>query len=247
MSLESIIENAHLLLHITLNANVGFAEISADREKLIFTNKEKELLKWLERLESLKNQRREQEYALQIQKHMSTFNLVETANEFRLKEEIKKKEKELALLRTKNMVKDKVIGSVEIGRAILSSLYSSNSGSHVSCLTKLVNERDSLVSEFLTSHQELLKARTELAKLQQSVIMCHNDNRELTRKIKDVRSQSSASTSADLNRLQRDLSEAEAKLEVTKNVLQDLILESGVNWVADEHLLKLMLNIGKEI
>ncbi|CAG8638327.1 6679_t:CDS:2, partial [Acaulospora morrowiae] len=179
--------------------------------------------------------------------HMSTFNLVETENEFRLKEEIKKKEKELALLRTKNMLKDKAIGSVEIGRAILSSLYPPNSGSHISCLTKLVNERDSLVSEFLTSHQELLKARTELAKLQQSVIMCHNDNRELMRRIKNVRSQSSVSTSADLNRLQRDLSEAEAKLEVTKNVLQGLILESGVNWVADEHLLKLMLNIGKEI
>ncbi|CAG8536042.1 633_t:CDS:2 [Acaulospora colombiana] len=65
-----------------------------------------------------------------------------------------------------------------------------------------MDERDSLVTEFLNSHQELFKAQTELAQLQQSTISRLKDNRELMRKVKDIRLNSNASTSTDFNRLQ---------------------------------------------
>ena len=47
--------------------------------------------------------------------------------------------------------------------------------------------------------------------------------------------------------LRRNLTNARSKREIVRNVLQGLILESGVEWADDEHLLKLMLVIGEEL
>ena len=47
--------------------------------------------------------------------------------------------------------------------------------------------------------------------------------------------------------LRRNLTNARSKREIVRNVLQGIILESGVEWADDEHLLNLMLVIGEEI
>ena len=47
--------------------------------------------------------------------------------------------------------------------------------------------------------------------------------------------------------LKKILTNARAKREIALNVLQGLILESGVEWANDKHLLKLMLVIGEEL
>jgi len=46
--------------------------------------------------------------------------------------------------------------------------------------------------------------------------------------------------------LRRNLANVRARRETARNILQGLILESGVEWADDEHLLKLMLIIGDE-
>ncbi|RHZ89693.1 hypothetical protein Glove_12g39 [Diversispora epigaea] len=217
--------------------------MSTELNKFIFTGIEEELLTCMKHLESLKTQRCEQEYALQIQKYVSTSSTSTTSNinEFKLKERINLKKKELLNLKAINIVKDKAIESIEIGRVIINSLYPKESELSLqnSQFNELLNTRDSFVSEFLKSHQELLKVQAEMTKLQQAVIVRQHDNRELTKKIKKINQ-----SSIGLNSMQSDVSNTKAKIAIVKNVLQGLILESGINWVEDEYLLKLMLKIG---
>ncbi|CAG8438200.1 8888_t:CDS:2 [Diversispora eburnea] len=220
--------------------------MSTELNKFIFTRKEEELLTYMKRLESLRAQRCEQEYALQIQKCVSTTTTSSTSNinEFKLKERINLKKKELSNLKATNLVKDKAIESIEIGRVIINSLYPKELELSLqnSQFNELLNTRDSFVSEFLKSHQELLKVQAEMTKLQQAIIVRQHDNRELMKKIKNIKQ-----SSIDFNSMQSDLSNTMAKIEIVKNVLQGLILESGINWVEDEHLLKLMLKIGNDL
>ncbi|KAF0391235.1 hypothetical protein F8M41_010765 [Gigaspora margarita] len=253
MSLKFITEAANLLLKTTLNANVGFTEISINKEKFIFTYKEEELLKLVERLELLKKQQREQEYALQKQQQISSSIFAEPTDEVELKKRIDEKKQILLDLKAKNLVKDKAVECIETGRVISTTIFLE--GSQLSpqalCLKDMIKERDRLVIEILNSHQELLKAQTELMELEQDVIKRHRDNRQLMKQIIDMRtSNSDDSDSQDAKMVQRtkkELVSARAKREVIRNVLQGLILESGIDWTEDEQLLNLLLMIGEEL
>ncbi len=112
MSLEAIIETANLLLQTTLNANVGFQEISAKKEKFIFTHKEEEILKLVMHLEQLKKQRRDLQYTLEKKRwleHFTSSELDETSEETSLGERIKEKRKVWTALNSKNQVIDKAV------------------------------------------------------------------------------------------------------------------------------------------
>jgi|SRR3954451_197884 len=110
MSLEAIVESASLLLQTTLNANIGFTEISTNKEKFIFTHKEEEILKLAARLELIKKQTRVLQYTLQRKRWLEhfVFSNLDEENEI-LEERNKEKKKVLAALNTKNRVKDKAV------------------------------------------------------------------------------------------------------------------------------------------
>ena len=88
MSLETIVESANLLLQTTLNANIGFSEISTNNEKFIFTCKEEEVLKLAARLELLKKQIRVLQYNSQRKRWLEQFDFsgLDEVNEETLKE-----------------------------------------------------------------------------------------------------------------------------------------------------------------
>ncbi|CAG8610361.1 10306_t:CDS:2, partial [Cetraspora pellucida] len=245
MSLKFIAEAANLLLQTTLNANVGFTEISINKEKFIFTYKEEELLRLVERIELVKKQQSEQEYALQKQQQISSLIFAEPTDEVELKKRIDEKKQILLDLRAKNLVKNKAIECIETGRVISATIFPEESqlSPQALCLKDMISERDRLVSEILKSHQELLKAQTELIELQQAVI----NNRQLMKQIHDKRTSfSDNSDSQDTRMIQRtkkDLADIRGKREVVRNVLQGLILESGVDWAEDEYLLNLLLMV----
>ncbi|PKC07590.1 hypothetical protein RhiirA5_479526 [Rhizophagus irregularis] len=137
----------------------------------------------------------------------------------------------------------------------MTSLFSEgNKTSYESCLNEMINHRDILVSGFLKSHQELLGIQYELTNLKKAVIVRHIENRILMRQINEITSkpmtkyyESSGNNQAEILQLKINLTNARSKREIVRNVLQGLILESGVEWANDEHLLKLMLVIGEEI
>src|SRR5687767_10677279 len=111
MSLESIVETANLLLQTTLNANIGFTEISTNKEKFIFTHKEEEILKLAARFELIKKQTSGLQCTLQRKRWLEHFGFsnLDEENENSLEERIKEKKKVLAALNTKNRVKDKAV------------------------------------------------------------------------------------------------------------------------------------------
>ncbi|RIB28041.1 centromere protein H [Gigaspora rosea] len=115
----------------------------------------------------------------------------------------------------------------------------------------MIKERDRLVIEILNYHQELLKAQTELMELQQDVIKRHRDNRQLMKKIIDIRTSISDDSDSQearmVQRTKKELADARGKREVIRNVLQGLILESELDWTEDEQLLNLLLMIGEEL
>ena len=166
--------------------------------------------------------------------------------------------------------------SAETGRVIMASLFSEgDKTSHENCLNRMINQRDLLVSEFLKSHQELLSVQYELTELKQAVIglfcifycktiiICdtkililifhlvrHKENRILMKKINELTFKpryENLENNEIILQLKRNLMNVRAKREIVRNVLQGLILESGVDWADDEHLLKLMLVIGEEL
>ncbi|CAI2163060.1 11383_t:CDS:2 [Funneliformis geosporum] len=260
MSLEAILESANLLLQTTLSSNIGFEEILC-KEKFIFTYKEEEILKLATRLEKLKKQRRDLQYTLQRKSYLENFTSGpdEASEKTSLEVRIKEKKKTLANLNTKNQVKNKAVENNETGRVILASLFSegNKTSSHESCLNEMINKRDLLVSEFLKSHQELLKVQNDLTNLKKAVIARHRENRTVMTKINELisnpiekyyeNSGNNRAKTLQLKSLTNDLANARSKREIARNILQGLILESGVDWVNDEHLLKLMLMIGEEI
>jgi hypothetical protein len=82
----------------------------------------------------------------------------------------------------------------------------------------------------------------------------HTENRILMKQINEITSkpmtkyyENSENNQAEILQLKINLTNARSKREIVRNVLQGLILESGVEWADDEHLLKLMLVIGEEL
>ncbi|CAG8442783.1 4048_t:CDS:2 [Funneliformis mosseae] len=260
MSLDAILESANLLLQTTLSSNIGFKEI-LNNEKLIFSHKEEEILKLATRLEQIKEQRRDLHYTLQRKSCLENFTTGsdEASEIISLEVRIKEKKKTLASLNSKNQVKDKAVENTETGQVILTSLFSegNKTSSHETCLNEMINKRDLLVSEFLKSHQELLKVQYELTNLKKAVIARHRENRTLMMQINEFISKpiekyyensgNNQAVTLQLKSLSNDLANARAKREIVRNILQGLILESGVDWANDEHLLNLILIIGEEI
>ncbi|GBC08669.1 hypothetical protein RclHR1_00830020 [Rhizophagus clarus] len=258
MSLEAINESANLLLQTTLNANIGFTEIFTNKEKYIFTCKEEEILNLATRLELLKKQIRVLQYTLQRKiclEHFESSDLDGENVETSLEERNKEKKSVYAALNTKNRVKDKATENTEAGRVIMASLFSEgNKTSYESCLNEMINQRDILVSGFLKSHQELLGTQYELINLKKTVIVRHIENRILMKQINEFISkpitkyyENPENNQAEILQLKVNLTNARSKREIVRNVLQGLILESGVEWADDEHLLNLMLVIGEEL
>ncbi|CAG8610866.1 1815_t:CDS:2, partial [Paraglomus occultum] len=252
MSLESIADTATQLLQITLRANVGFAELSTANDKSIFTAKEKELLQLVNHLEWIKHQQREYEYVIEKQK-LEFAETNDLRTEHALARQIDTLKKELAKQVSANFVKNEAIKTVEIGKSILNSQFSdakTNSSPEAIILNELVEERDQYVSEFLLMHQELVKVQSELSKVQLAIIARHEDNRELMKEINDafdISKTASSSTNSEAKALQKSHKDVIAKRDIIRNVLQGLVLESGVRWTKDGHLLNIMLMIGQEL
>ncbi len=82
----------------------------------------------------------------------------------------------------------------------------------------------------------------------------HRKNRILMTQINELISKSTEKSHVNsensqaeiILQLRRNLANVRARRETARNILQGLILESGVEWADDEHLLKLMLIIGDE-
>ncbi|KAF9583016.1 hypothetical protein BGW38_010419 [Lunasporangiospora selenospora] len=118
-----------------------------------------------------------------------------------------------------------------------------------------IDERDRLVSEFLKIHQELQGVQRELSPIQTEVLDCQNENRNLVRAVEEATAtlrDSSITKDTEKSRLSEKRTEEElkalsVKYNVISNVLQGLLLESGIDWADDPHYLNVMLKLRRPL
>ncbi|KAG0251343.1 hypothetical protein DFQ27_008825 [Actinomortierella ambigua] len=159
---------------------------------------------------------------------------------------------ELAVAASVEAVRTKVLDSAHAYQVVLRSLFSRNEKDvDKKELAKTVYERDELVSQYLLIHRDLQKTRLELASAQKDVLDCQGENRALVQRLSEetaalkeaAESQQSSSHRKMAHRTEEELKSVTVKYNIASNVLQGLILESGVDWASDPHLLDVMLKL----
>ncbi|KAF9109348.1 hypothetical protein BGX27_007733 [Mortierella sp. AM989] len=120
-------------------------------------------------------------------------------------------------------------------------------------LAKAIEERDEAVSQFLHIHKELQQIRQDLSATQVQVLDCQDNNRKLAQILSEetaamkeaTTSQDSGSNRRMNQRMDEELQNINIKHNVISNVLQGLLLESGVDWANDPHYLDVMLKLSE--
>ncbi|KAF9971195.1 hypothetical protein BGZ73_005908 [Actinomortierella ambigua] len=145
---------------------------------------------------------------------------------------------ELAVGASVEAVRTKVLESAHAYQVVLRSLFSRNEKDvDKKELAKAIHERDELVSRYLLIHRDLQTARLNLASAQKDVL-------EETAALKEASElQISSSYRKMAHRTEEELKSVTIKYNIASNVLQGLILESGVDWASDPHLLDVMYKL----
>ncbi|KAF8948011.1 P-type ATPase [Haplosporangium gracile] len=158
---------------------------------------------------------------------------------------------ELAVAAALETVRVKVINSARSLPVVLRSLFKQDHDQDEKILADAINKRDEAVSEYLHIHKDLQTARNDLAETQIKVLDLQDENRRLaqalaheTATIKEgATSQEAVSNRRMAQRIEEELKTITIKYNVVSNVLQGLLLESGVDWSNDPHYLDVMLKL----
>ncbi|KAF9935274.1 hypothetical protein FBU30_004849 [Linnemannia zychae] len=118
-------------------------------------------------------------------------------------------------------------------------------------LSDAIKKRDEAVSEYLHIHKDLQTARHDLAEVQVQVLDLQDENRKLAQALaqeaaaikEGASSQDATSNRRMTQRIEEELKTITIKYNVVSNVLQGLLLESGVDWSNDPHYLDVMLKL----
>ncbi|KAF9981359.1 hypothetical protein BGZ65_004036 [Modicella reniformis] len=155
-------------------------------------------------------------------------------------------------------VRAKVVDSAHYYQVVLSVIFKDDkdpeekySTDEYRLLADAIQERDTAVSEYLRTHRELQQARQELSASQIQVLDCQDDNRKLVQLLSNetaAAKEATVSRDSDGNRraaqrMEEELKKVIVKEDIVSNVLQGLLLESGVDWVNDPHYLDVMLKL----
>ncbi|KAF9576525.1 hypothetical protein EC968_008003 [Mortierella alpina] len=148
-------------------------------------------------------------------------------------------------------VRNKVVDSAHAYQVVLKSLFKGDHDQDEKSLANAIEERDEAVSKYLHIHRELQKARRELSAVQVQVLDCQDDNRAIAQSLaletaamkEAMASQDSKSSRRMAHRVEEELRNIVIKHSVVSNVLQGLLLESGIDWANDPHYLEVMLKL----
>ncbi|KAJ1953727.1 hypothetical protein IWQ62_005923, partial [Dispira parvispora] len=123
---------------------------------------------------------------------------------------------------------------------------------HQRTLVHLAQRRAYLTSQLAQLLQEQSQLQRERVELQTSILEKQARNRQLMAQIDQCkRDHESRTAQGDpklrvrLETLSKELDREMSRQEVTRNVLQGLILESGINWAQDKSLCKTMKLLGE--
>ncbi|KAF9905421.1 hypothetical protein EC991_001649 [Linnemannia zychae] len=158
---------------------------------------------------------------------------------------------ELAMAAALETIRNKVVSSAHSYHVILRSLFKADHDQDEKIISDAIKRRDEAVSEYLHVHKDLQIARDDLAAAQVQVLDLQDENRRLAQALARetaVIKESASSQDATGNRrmaqkIEEELKTITIKYNVVSNVLQGLLLESGVDWSNDPHYLDVMLKL----
>ncbi|KAI7849427.1 hypothetical protein BDC45DRAFT_540148 [Circinella umbellata] len=245
-----------------------------NQEHQLLTPKEKQVLDSQREIDWLKRQIEQYEQALEPTPEPDTMlstvrdilddeehsNPVDTIEKH--KDVIDELREKLDVMTQFNLSKNSLTQAIDASHNVLKALYPGNvdhdSFERSREIKIKINERDELTSLFLKGFEQLRKVKTELTQTQAKIIESHQENRELVQSIQDAKNEAlleferQANDERDImasqvtDRSER-LSDHQHRLEIARNVLMGLILESDINWTNDDHYLQVMQEIGDEL
>lgn len=108
----------------------------------------------------------------------------------------------------------------------------------------LVSQQRELAAEILAHHKHCNELRSHQEKLQTERRELTQLNRSLMTELKTEQQKSNKTENEDLKKMLEEMEETQGYLSIVQNVLQGLIIGSGLNWAQDPKLLELMLSLG---
>ncbi|KAI5788412.1 centromere protein H (CENP-H)-domain-containing protein [Geopyxis carbonaria] len=242
-ALEQLQETCLALLFSTQAHPVGFSSLQVeDNASLasLLSEKEQQLLALYDKLRRVSLERRILEAAVSAE----SGGLDETSLS------MKELEKELVEASANRQLKETVIDATLITHPILRAIHGPTASAKERGLLPLIQRRDTLSLTHANISHLLTEALKNLSEAEVKYCQLQEQNKVLASRLLEL----SRQQQEELKKQQgpgyevaeRDLKEAKKKWNMVKEVLQAIIVSSGVDWSRDEKLRTLVLTCGEE-
>ncbi|ORX94479.1 hypothetical protein K493DRAFT_407971 [Basidiobolus meristosporus CBS 931.73] len=208
--------------------------------------KEEELHIWSQYEDHLKREVREFECGTSEREAEEEFGRYTEEEEAEILVRIDELKRKLLEVGSNNSLKELLLTNVKLAASFKEeATFPREHISPPSELLSLASTRDELAINHLKLVEEITKGKEELLKLQLANQDILTKNRLILGQATDLELGQYDPSPDDTTDKVR-LKEIREKFEISRNVLQSIILASGVDWSSDEHLVELMLLIGDE-
>lgn len=179
-----------------------------------------------------------------------------TKDQDQLNERILKLQQELLGESTNHSLKELALKRLQLSDTLLQTLFPAASASqaateHKDRFRDLTSRQSELVSEVIGHHQVCQRVQGELDSVRKECLEIKKRNREvmteLLQKTEEKRREASHHDNEKHQQVQGEINRILSHIQIGRNILQGLIVGSGVNWAADDDLRELMLNLGRPV
>ncbi|XP_022086917.1 centromere protein H-like [Acanthaster planci] len=212
---------------------------------------DQKLLQYIRYKEWLDTVKRDHEAAFEARRVVSS-----AKDQEQLDERILKFQKELLKESTVHSLKELALRRLQLSDTLLQILFpTSPSGSAASQqrdkFRDLTSKQSELVSEVIGHHKVCQRVQDELDSVQKECVDLKKRNRDIMAELlqtnKEKNQQASNYDNEKHRQVQGEIQRTMSHIQIGRNILQGLILGSGVNWAEDGHLKELMLSLGRPV
>lgn len=114
-------------------------------------------------------------------------------------------------------------------------------------IKSLVDQQRKLSTEILAHQRHCEELRREQEIVQEERRDVTQQSRVLMKQLKELQENENKAHKDSHKKLREDIERAEGHLSIARNVLQGLIVGSGVHWAEDPKLQELLLSLGEKV
>ncbi|KAI8138897.1 hypothetical protein BJV82DRAFT_717078 [Fennellomyces sp. T-0311] len=230
-------------------------DLLSPKEKQILDSQRE--IDWLKR--KIKKYEKELEPPPEINVTLAAAELHEPTKES-YKDTIDELREKLDIMTQFNVSKECLTSAIDASHHVLKSLYPGeidhDSFKRSQAVKIMIRERDELTSLFLNGLEQLRKTKNEIAQTQAKAVERLQENRELVQSIREVKEQlvqelevpsGTGLLGSQTAEPSERIDDYRTRLEIARNVLRNLILESGIDYLYDDHWYQVMAEIGDEL